>query len=806
MNLYVLSYNNYYNRIVKKEDSFGSYAPFVIYGPVQGVYGFTPGDGVNTTQVLGSNVQMYNGEGDYLIAITKEGEIDSRWFIIDTKRERSGQWTLTLHRDLVVDFYDQLLDSPVFIEKATLPNNSPLIFNKEQMTFNQIKKGEYKIENNLRTPWVVAYLSRKDGGGNYNRFNGSFVYERAPVTPTYTLNSLDDYDFSNWLDTPYLLTNDIDFKCYYYDPSGQPFYKYMKLSNPGSFYGIYGGGYIPGYENWPTKQSGVSVTCSQPVTVYNELLDVYNNYDTIDSNGVPYNSLTNIGTTNGFKLLSEEAGKTIKVGNTYYEITATVEIQGYSSARDVSITTDTTLYDAVFDKLVRPSGLAYNNSTILNAVLELPIEMTKITLSAKPLEAQKTVEYDFTYNKAVTTDAVYEIIATPLYTKTFEVTGGGSITSQGTFGLQWLQALAQDHSTKVYDVQIVPYIQVDTNNVSQYEYVTLHEQNDANNILALAIKLPSSSFNLLLETPSNARQIVKNSDTKIGSETELWRLTSPNGVGNFDFNPYKNNKQFEFIEVDCTLIPINPYIKINPLFDPNGLYGGDYNDYRGLICGGDFSVALTNSEWQTYQQQNKNFQAMFDRQIESMELNNKIGLGQDIASIVAGAGSGAAAGALAGSVIMPGIGTGVGAAIGGVLSAGAGVADVILNQKLRSDALDLTQDQFNYNLGNIQARANKLTKTTAFNINNKYFPYIEYFTCTDIEKQALANKIAYNGMTTMVIGKFRDYIHNNFEYNGIKDKGYIKGQLIRLEGTNDDYHVINSLANELYKGVYFTWD
>ena len=50
MNLYIYEYNNYYNRIFKKAgDNIVDYEQYLYYGPVTGVYGFTPGDGVNTT-------------------------------------------------------------------------------------------------------------------------------------------------------------------------------------------------------------------------------------------------------------------------------------------------------------------------------------------------------------------------------------------------------------------------------------------------------------------------------------------------------------------------------------------------------------------------------------------------------------------------------------------------------------------------------------------------------------------------------------------------------------------------------------
>ena len=111
MNLYIYNYNNYYNRTIKKAgDSIADYSDYLYYGPVQGVLGFTPGDGVNTIQLLGSTIQMYDGKGDYLIVHNPQTDmIESRWFILDNERTRNGQWQLTLHRDLVADYYSNII-------------------------------------------------------------------------------------------------------------------------------------------------------------------------------------------------------------------------------------------------------------------------------------------------------------------------------------------------------------------------------------------------------------------------------------------------------------------------------------------------------------------------------------------------------------------------------------------------------------------------------------------------------------------------------------------------------------------------
>lgn len=101
---------------------------------------------------------------------------------------------------------------------------------------------------------------------------------------------------------------------------------------------------------------------------------------------------------------------------------------------------------------------------------------------------------------------------------------------------------------------------------------------------------------------------------------------------------------------------------------------------------------------------------------------------------------------------------------------------------------------FNYNLGNIQALPNSMTKTSPLTANFKFYPFIEKYDCTNTEKQALINKLYYNGMTIMRIGTMSEFIQDT--------PTYIKGKLIRLENTDEDYHVINSIAGELNKGVF----
>lgn len=141
MTILTLKYNNYFNRLVKIGSDLSAYSPF-IKNRINNV-SFNPADGVTTTQIINT---PENEIGDYLLVVDDTG-ILSRWFIIDDTRLRNGQYELQLRRDLIADAYSDVINAPVFIEKATLSSTDPMIFNSENMTYNQIKKSETLLKD-----------------------------------------------------------------------------------------------------------------------------------------------------------------------------------------------------------------------------------------------------------------------------------------------------------------------------------------------------------------------------------------------------------------------------------------------------------------------------------------------------------------------------------------------------------------------------------------------------------------------------------------------------------------------------------
>ena len=281
---------------------------------------------------------------------------------------------------------------------------------------------------------------------------------------------------------------------------------------------------------------------------------------------------------------------------------------------------------------------------------------------------------------------------------------------------------------------------------------------------------------------------------KLANECDVVRLVSQNYSAIFEFSPAKSGGVEGFL-ADCTYKPWAPYIHILPKL--KGLYGEnfvDIDDARGLICGGDMSLPQLSNEWANYQLQNKTYQEMFDRQIKNMDVQNDVNRQGAIAQAIAAPISGAAAGAAAGAQIGGGYGAIAGAAVGFVGGAVTGGVDAANTFRLMEENRQYAIDMYGYNLQNIQAIPTSLTKTSALTYNTRIWPFIEFYTCTDAERNALRDKLKYNGMTVMKIGKLNDYL--------LGQDNFYKGQIIRLSDIKVDGHMAFEIYNELNKGVY----
>lgn len=829
MTLYLFNFNNYYNRIVKRYTTLAEYnANGINLIGITGV-NFNPNDGIYTKQVVN-----YNGEDmpDYLIMADEYDNIISRWYIIESRRTRGGQFEIELYRDVIAEWYDEVINAPCFIEKATVGMYDTAIFNNEDMTFNQIKTSETLIKDKAGCGWYVGYVAantpKLDIQVQRPNLNLSGTYESFESYPynsysssTFAYDKPENLTFLMLLNRPNTQTYGFGFGWDEHENIKTPIFNYFENtpnSLPEPYVALNGVAY-PGIIPHPSGY-GYNVRYQ---SYYPEMLQklikealASSNIDWVENS----NTITNYNSSPLTNLKSEE-GKIYKIASGYYRISLK-RIRKYN----YSYINNSSGYASKMRSIARIVGeteetytLSAGDTTIIGSIewesdayqIEyVPVSTEETTITVHFLANKTVIDGNITYTD-ITTNKPYKMFAIPYGDMTVSYHTGpagawNAYRCKRDFSRELINNIILNLGDKLYDLQLLPYAPIDDyhfrDNSLNYEtflstdpinrdYVNVVNAGSTIDTLLTFILYPNE-YETSRQITNHTIPIAENSIAqKVQNSCDTYRLVSPNYNGQFEFSAAKNYGVNSWNVVQSCK-PFTPYIRVSPNF--NGLYGSDFKDARGLICGGDFSITQYESSWINYQIQNKNYQVMFDRQIQNMEVNNSVQRTQEIVGAIAGTVQGAASGALAGfaSGNVPGAITG--SVAGGITSGVAGAADVILNEKLRKEALNYTKDQFGYSLQNIQALPYSLTKVGSQNADFKIFPFIEYFTCTDIEKTALKNKIKYNGMTVMRIGQISDFIQ--------PERSYIKGKLIRLENLPDDFHVINAISKEINEGVF----
>ena len=776
-NIHLLSYNNYYNRILKRLNSINEYQEYIL-GTLINV-NFNPNDGVETKQVINWNDNI----PDYLI-VEINGEIISRWFVIESRRLLSGQFEIELFRDSLADYYNEILAAPIFVEKGMLDASNPLIFNQEDMTFNQIRQAPTLLKDITKIPWIVGYIP-KDSFETAKEIQAKYNLEASADLVVESISGWNYYNYVGYTDTTA--------------------YTGFKFTlKPAS-----GNGLKSNYQYYINQTSGDINQASSA--------------DPKWDNTYAYNYINQAAT---FFQITDEFRNNYRANTVYnsyfngfissnYNLMTSVEVEEATGLNDKIVKDNTTglIYRVeVSIEPIEETGSLYNEQTMrgqLNNMIPNPIAgiATEETFTYKFIGNKISVRLRQAQDSIKTTiikaedrfhleDEPYDMFCIP-YGEiiTFYDADNGFQTKPIGTALA-AEIAAQSGVDAVYDVQILPYcpVQYLWNDTDKYldaasaPNSVIKDADGKNVSIMIWCQKSSFNFNIPIYIPDLPFAIEK----KIKSQTDIYRLISPNGNGIFEFNPYKNGG-VDYFRVDCSYKPFNPYIRIAPIFKNLYGYGGQY-DYRGLILGGDFSITQLNNAWANYQLNNKNYQAIFDRRIENMEVNNKYQKTSDIINAITGSGTAAIGGAITGATIGSsggGYGAIAGAAVGATAGVVSGIIDIVRNERLRNEAIDYTKDNFGYQLGNIQAIPTSLSKTTAITINNPLIPMLELYKCTEQETEAFKNKIKYNGMTVMAIDTMSNYT-----------EGYFKGKLIRLENIPEDFHIVNVIAKELYKGVY----
>ena len=787
---YVLlsNYNNYYNRTYKRKDTYQEYIN-VSAGNILGIeksYNFNIKDGVNLDHIF--NVNSNVDEPNYCLLLNEtDNSIASRWFVVEWEKVRGNQYHAILRRDLLADNYEAITTAPCFIEKGYVGPQDSAIFNKENITVNQIKTSETLLKDDSKTAWIVGYIAQDHPALSDKQFTLN------PEVDMVISGNFSDWEYANWCDGNPHTTID--------ESNVENIVRYVLRANEirefqfnattsKSFNSV-------ANDSWLVSSTG-SKTAQQVLNDYTNSNWMGNIYwstvlEKIYLDNSSYANSTVMSTLNAL------IGKRVQFSDGVYEfnIVTSNDVTGWKYWDNGNLYNY--LYSIVLSDLQELGG---SISAVTRYPVAYSLNITNFIITARKLEnIQGTYTYSISQSVRKLNDAPYKMFCMPYYTGEyryrFSVDGSSYIYVDKEVQMAWAMSIAKELGNSLYDLQILPYCPISNwemgserafyskGKTVDVDYVVLKGSSDLN--YGYCSFCDVSSKELFLN-----KYTIEIKDYKIENQCDMYRVCSPNYASVFEFNAARNGG-IEGYNVRYTYKPYQPFINVAPKF--GRLYGNDFKDNRGLILSGDFSLPIVTDAWINYQLNNKNYQLAFDRQIENMEVNYGWQRAQGIANAVVGTIQGGTTGAMAGGMT----GGATGAVIGGVLGAGAslagGIADLNMQSGLHNEALDFARDNFGFQLGNIKALPNTLNKVSSIVANSKLFPFVEYYTCTEEERQAFHDKLTYNGMTIGRVGKIEDFL------NPDNIQTYVKGQLIRLEGKYDT-HEINEIANEFMKGWY----
>lgn len=765
--------------------------------------GFNFADGISTSHTFNIEPKAdLDGVPNYVLVCNDKNEIESRWFVMECVYIRERQYTLNLRRDVVADYMPDLLRAPCYVERGPLTQGSPFLFAQEDMVLNQIKTGEALLKDESGSAWIVGYVSR-------DTTDDSEIVASTPAANTSAYPTLSTLGIS-WNDDA--------------DPS-----------QGGTFEGCQEIDYVirqrsqqdgntSAYRLFHIHSNG---TAEEVSSLWNANACIYHNLDDYEDSVYPrtnadavawkarvsaakasldsdFGEKHDVGTPSEYMDIMAANGRIFydSVHSKFFRLTVTS--LPYYSGRDIFDQCDPDDLPALRTRIISLVAAQASSYTNVNGEyyadgwVAASTHVYKLIISAEEVFISGQLKTTMSATRKALSDAPYDMFCMRL--------------NENNLALAYqicIEPPAAGKVKKIYDLQILPYCPrrdalTDTGIsvsglTSGTDYQEIYKVTDGGDVLIdYLFWCVQSSFSFFLDVPSpegDSLRTVKSRtgdpamDKKLSGICDLFRLSSPNYSAAFDFSIVKNGGGVSQFRVDFTYRPVMPYIHVCPVF--SGLYGSFNNDARGLICGGDYSVDMISDPWTEYMSNNKNYENIFNTSIKRMDAIREYDRAAQALSgtltTIAATAAGAAHGGMAGGLF--GFAGGATRAIGQAVSAEGKY------QAERKAALDT----FRYELGNIQAAPNSLTKVSAYNVNNKYFPVVEFYTCTEEEEKAVVDFLSvYNfrigAMTTLA--KVLEARTKTWEF--------VKGRISRFEidSRSEDSHFLDEVYAEIDRGVF----
>lgn len=776
---------------------------------------FNVNDHIETTLTINTPTADFPS---FLIAEDTDGTI-TQWWVVSAVRTRKNQQVLALRRDFLDEKYSELQGLPFLTDRASDLTNLPWAKYLKTTNLSQIKTGEQLLRDYPnRYGYIVGYVDKTK---IFQASEDSAVSEKITISTSINANSYDYYyqgeSISGWelygAKRRGALNIDFDIHYLFYNSLSAE-REYLNISD-GLFTSLV-------YDT--DEYSGVSFEgdVSSSMEPYTSAVVNATWRAMTEAMGQVQSVITSDSGTPKLGDLSEYDGKVLAFedsnGNlTRYRITINESKISYYDNADLSgDALDTFIADLKTQKY--GSNSPFVAMTTNTGWAKVTAYYTRQSLVLTQIE-DKTISADLMSDHIHTANAVYDVFVIPLG-GTYTLAGSDSTkvinwawSYQQNKLMAWITYFSTELGSNLYDIQLLPYCPIDFSHIiytpengsgnsavdNGYRFSIIKYGDDD---LSALIWLDSCEFTKQLSQSMSIPE--DNTEARIYNEEHLTRLVGPNFASMFELDLVKNHGLSGF-NVYGALKPYNPYIRVAPVF--SGIYGTDYQDGRGLILSGDFSLDRITDAWTTYKLQNKNYELIFNRQIQSLDLRNTLqdrldrqSAVQEYLGVASGTLQGASSGAFTGGAIGGPVGAVVGGAVGGAASLGGGIADIVVNtgnrklqKAIRDDVRQASIDNFEYQLGNIQAAPNTLTKVSTFSPDFRIYPLIEFYECTAEEDKNLRQAIRWNGIDVNAITQLAAF-----------SSGYVKGSILRFGNLGLNADEAKEINSELEQGVYLS--
>ena len=462
---------------------------------------------------------------------------------------------MTLKRDVIADNYNDVVDSPIYLEKGFINDvNDPLLYNSESMNLNQIKQLEIPLKDETQSGWVVGYIPSDAFPKVEPAYDRVEKKVTIPMSADITVDGLSSWSYWNYCSSNpnYKFMSDTSGKRKVtvkirserkYADSGRSVrcdmvtadYTFYPNSTDAGTYTQVNSGYIKtasGTLNYPQWYQDYG-----PVTFWQGTLSSSicgKIFDPVRNNSA-FNSALNtilgtgisIGDTSALRRLQDKIILDSST-NTYYRISVISTSEGSPMTITSAVTGGQTALDALKNAMYYPNGAGgslqgvYTTFTASNSSTSYAIQLTNVGVS---------LYVDLNSDRAHLNDAPYDMFCIP-FSDTLKLKyNSTTFTCSKNVALSMATEIAKDLGSKtVYDVQLLPYcpnrtLIVKSNSPSTVLDLTgvkydLIKESVTNNPKSAVIWCTESTFQVPISTESNVIEFKPTNDVPSKVSTE----------------------------------------------------------------------------------------------------------------------------------------------------------------------------------------------------------------------------------------------------------------------------------------------